>query len=409
MGLRTTTISSNRLSSWMSPYCQLGNFLFDTCDTVAHFRTSSVTAHKAAYKAKVLRPRSVLMSTSHRALSPQALHTSSARLDSGQFSSELTGMNAIRYGVMKYLIDDLGMPRERIQLLLGSKEHTSPDDPMYPSRTHITDMLFSLIDNPEIEERDNIIIYFSGHGSSYPCSSYYDVEKPDLETEISFSGTGYIKALCPIDRDTCDTNGKPVPDISDREFNTILTLISQAKGHHITVILDCCHSSGVSRDVPPPGSCTSPGTRQATLRDMLLTGEKNLMKFPGCPSILTKDWHPNMDSHVALTACKAYQFAKEKWVDGVGGSRVCVGVFTHSLVRLLRSGYYKAETKYEDLLLGFDKSSHQTPVVVGRYRDVRVWYQAETHYEIDTTSYLWYAATIPIVFLLSSLCRHYAV
>ncbi|KAK0437402.1 hypothetical protein EV421DRAFT_1975516, partial [Armillaria borealis] len=126
----------------------------------------------------------------------------------------------------EYLTGDLGMPREHIQLLLGSKEHTSPDDPMYPSRTHITDMLFSLIDNPEIEERDNIIIYFSGHGSAYSCSSYHDVEKPDLETEISFSGTGYIEALCPIDRDTCDTNDQPVPDISDRELNTILTLIS---------------------------------------------------------------------------------------------------------------------------------------------------------------------------------------
>ncbi|SJL17883.1 uncharacterized protein ARMOST_21450 [Armillaria ostoyae] len=302
----------------------------------------------------------------------------------------------------EYLMGDLGMPKERIQLLLGSKEYTSPDDPMYPSHTHITDMLFSLIDNPEIEERDNTIIYYSGHGSSYPCSSYHDVEKPDLEMEISFSGTGYIKALCPINRDTCDTNGKPVPDISDQEFNMILTLISRSKGHHITVILDCCHSSGVSRDVPPPGSRTSPGTRQATLRDMLLTRENNLMKFPGCPSILTKDWHPNMDSHVALVACKAYQFAKETWVDGVDGSRVCVGVFTHSLVRLLRSGYYKAETKYEDLLLGFDKSSHQTPVVVGRHRDARIWYQAETHHEIDTTSYLSYvaSATIPVVFLL---------
>ncbi len=39
-------------------------------------------------------------------------------------------------------------------------------------------------------------------------------------------GTGYIEALCPIDHDTCsDTNGT-VPDISNQEFNAILTLIS---------------------------------------------------------------------------------------------------------------------------------------------------------------------------------------
>ncbi|KAK0437403.1 hypothetical protein EV421DRAFT_1907433 [Armillaria borealis] len=262
----------------MSPYCQLGNFLFDACDTVAHFRTSSVTAHKAAYKAKVdnlplLEPtekeiRRLEEVESHLAeqlgmtgdfdhvdvfnhvvrrgdleLAKQLTELHRLRLEGAKaeerFDVHITSRPfpsgpshlvrasrfwAVLIGIDRYECNPLR--GERIQLLLGSKEHTSPDDPMYPSRTHITDMLFSLIDNPEIEERDNIIIYFSGHGSAYSCSSYHDVEKPDLETEISFSGTGYIEALCPIDRDNCDTNGKPVPDISDREFNTILTLIS---------------------------------------------------------------------------------------------------------------------------------------------------------------------------------------
>ncbi|KAK0437413.1 hypothetical protein EV421DRAFT_1975548, partial [Armillaria borealis] len=134
-------------------------------------------------------------------------------------------------------LTDRSVPKERIQLLLGSREHDGPDDPMYPSRAHITNTLLSLIDNPEIEEGDNIIIYYAGHGSSYQCSDYHDVEHPNYEEE--FPSTGYIEALCPIDRDTRDADGNIVPDISDREFNTLLTLISQAKGHHITVILDC--------------------------------------------------------------------------------------------------------------------------------------------------------------------------
>ncbi|KAK0437414.1 hypothetical protein EV421DRAFT_1679212, partial [Armillaria borealis] len=138
----------------------------------------------------------------------------------------------------RYLSDDLHVPREGIQLLLGSREHDGPGDPMYPSCTHITNTLLSLIDNPEIEEGDNIIIYYAGHGSSYQCSDWGHVKNPDYQ-EISFRNTGYIEALCPIDHDTHDADGNIVPDISNREFNTLLMLISQAKGHHITVILDC--------------------------------------------------------------------------------------------------------------------------------------------------------------------------
>ncbi|KAK0222824.1 peptidase C14, caspase domain-containing protein, partial [Armillaria nabsnona] len=134
----------------------------------------------------------------------------------------------------KYLSEHLHVPTNRIQLLLGSTEHTSPGDLMYPSRANIINALLSIIGNPGILVGDNIIIFYSGHGSRYP-----------------FEGKGdrieYIEALCPIDRDTIGDDGKPVPDISDREFNTILTQISRVKGHRITVILDCCHSGSVSR------------------------------------------------------------------------------------------------------------------------------------------------------------------
>ncbi|SJL17890.1 uncharacterized protein ARMOST_21457 [Armillaria ostoyae] len=150
-------------------------------------------------------------------------------------------------------LTDCGVPKERIQLILDVPE--SPNGrktTIYPSRAHITTTLLSLIHNPEIKKGDNIIIYYVGHGSSYQCSDYHDVKHPNYEEE--FPSTGYIEALCPIDRDTCDADGNIVPDISNREFNTILTLISQAKGHHITVILDCCHSAGVSREVPPLGA-----------------------------------------------------------------------------------------------------------------------------------------------------------
>ncbi|PBK95064.1 hypothetical protein ARMGADRAFT_926128, partial [Armillaria gallica] len=145
----------------------------------------------------------------------------------------------------KYFVEDLHVPRDRIQLLLGSREHSSREDPMKPSPAHIIDALLGIMTNPNVEYGDNIVIYFSGHGSYYQHSEFDDNERGEL---------GYVEALCPIDRDTPGTNGKPTPDISDHEFNAILTQIFRAKGHRTTVILDCCHSDSISRELPEPGA-----------------------------------------------------------------------------------------------------------------------------------------------------------
>ncbi|PBK94318.1 hypothetical protein ARMGADRAFT_1062554 [Armillaria gallica] len=297
------------------------------------------------------------------------------RVDASKFWAILIGINEYASYPLRgcvpdvrlmerYLTEDLGMPSDRIQLLLGSKERLSPEDPLYPSRAHIVGALLSLITNSQIGHGDNIIIYYSGHGSYYPYHTQEDY-KPE-----------YIETLCPIDCDTAGESGKPVPDISDRELNTILMLISRAKGNRITLILDCCHSSGVCRGLPEPGARTSPPMTRATLEDMLLVGEKNLKHYPGYRSILAKDWLPDMSSHVVLAACRDYEYAKAKAVKRADGTVAgYIGIFTDSLVRVLRSGYWKKETTYAELVHCLDKTSHQTPVVAGEKKNERLWYQ----------------------------------
>ncbi|KAK0207490.1 hypothetical protein IW262DRAFT_1419815 [Armillaria fumosa] len=263
----------------------------------------------------------------------------------------------------RYLTENLGVPSNRIQILLGSKEYTSPDDPMYPSRIHIIDALLSLVTNPEIEHGDNIIIYYAEHGSRYQ----FTVDDEDDQTE-------YIEALCPIDRDTLGENGDPVPDISDRELNTILTLISLSKGHRITVILDCCHSGGISRSLPEPGARTSPPLARATAEEMLVAGENTLKHYTGYRSITASDWLPDMNSHVFVAACKEYQHAKEKKVKREDGTAGYIGMFTDMLVHFLQSDRWTEETTYADLVHCLDKVFRQTPVVAGKHRDARLWY-----------------------------------
>ncbi|KAG7441775.1 uncharacterized protein BT62DRAFT_955402, partial [Guyanagaster necrorhizus] len=139
----------------------------------------------------------------------------------------------------KYFID-LGVPKCRIQLLLGRLDG-SRHDSLFPSRENIIKALHDIRTNPLIEIGDSIIIYFSGHGSHYFCSNYF-------EDKVGGSAhLGSVEAICPVDRDELDTDGHPISDISDRELNTIISLIRDTKGDNITLILDCCHSGSATR------------------------------------------------------------------------------------------------------------------------------------------------------------------
>ncbi|KAK0207391.1 hypothetical protein IW262DRAFT_1237773, partial [Armillaria fumosa] len=142
----------------------------------------------------------------------------------------------------KYLMQDLGIPKNQIQLLLGAlDEEAKPGlDASTPTHANIIRTLYSLIDNPDIKCGDNIVIYFSGHGTHYAAKEYYHTRTPP---GVSLASIEPIEALCPMDRTDLDDTGSPIPDISDREINAIFSQISLTKGHTIMLILDCCYSS----------------------------------------------------------------------------------------------------------------------------------------------------------------------
>ncbi|KAK0205780.1 hypothetical protein DFS33DRAFT_1228998, partial [Desarmillaria ectypa] len=148
-------------------------------------------------------------------------------------SSPLRGAVSDASLMREFLIDDLGVPERRIQCLLGP-QNPIPGDLLTPSRANIVNTLHSLISNDEIQRGDNIIIYYAGHGSSYHCPMHFYIGNSRCSRELC-----PIEALCPIDRDTIDANGLPIPDISDRELNAIFAEISRVKGHKITFIADC--------------------------------------------------------------------------------------------------------------------------------------------------------------------------
>ncbi|SJL18677.1 uncharacterized protein ARMOST_22275 [Armillaria ostoyae] len=242
--------------------------------------------------------------------------------------------------VEKYLKEEIGVPQDRIHL----------------------------IDNPQIEVGDNIIIYFSRHSLGY---STHDYHLGDAEDNRSLGGMDEsIKAICPIDRDAIDSSGLRVPDISDREINSIFQQISHSKGHRITFFLDSCHSGTHVRCFPEPGTRTVPPLPRASLRRMLHIADKNLSQYPSYKSILESDWKPDMSSHVIIAACKEYQIVRE--VESETGYN---GIFTRALVDALRSGNLSEESTYIDLLCSLPLRGWQTPVAAGKNKRDRLWFK----------------------------------
>lgn len=284
-----------------------------------------------------------------------------------------------------WMKDTLGVPKTQIKLLLGERSDTSsehiPDDALRPTRANILNTFHGLATNSEIKKGDSIIIFFSGHGSSYQCldcrraifgdtdSSWKTSSAPDSALEVEFHKDRCpIEAICPIDRDSLE-NGAHIPDISDREINNILAKIHQMTGAYITVILDCCHSGGATK-APQEGSVRA--TRplgQKTFVRMLDCAKDSMGGWSGYRDVWEKKWLPDMGSHIVLAACRDYQLAKETEQDGHGYR----GVFTSALVKTLTSGVLNEGSTYVDLIDALPKWDSQTPVVAGNRKKERLW------------------------------------
>ncbi|SJL10609.1 uncharacterized protein ARMOST_13999 [Armillaria ostoyae] len=265
----------------------------------------------------------------------------------------LHGCVADALAVKQYLVEDLLVPEDRVQSLLGSinchdTSHTNVSS--ISSCENILSVLLSLVTNPDIEHGDPIIIFFAEHGSHYAMSDCDNDEDSDFDEEDGHSHR-FVEALCPIDRNTIDSNGIPIPDISDRELNTILSILSCTKGHQITVILDCCHAGSITRALSS-GARTAPPLECASLKDMLLAAEDTLRDLPGSgnQSIFTEDWGPDIGCYVIVAACRENKAAKAKRIKKENGTEVWHGVFTSLLIETLRAGVLGEGSTYVDLI-----------------------------------------------------------
>jgi hypothetical protein len=201
----------------------------------------------------------------------------------------------------EFLTDHRGVPRDHITELLAPEGGDISSD-NYPTRQNILSKLWSLHQDERIRHGDTIIVFYAGHGSVYRSGgvlrSAVQVEESDrdwnsfyqrnhIDLDANRSGP-FIDAIVPVDRGLPDSDptysGKKVPDICDRELNTIFTITRQKKGPNILFIADCGHVAPAVRSAP---DVTTWRTRAVpplrdNIQEMLLRAQWNIDKYKVC-------------------------------------------------------------------------------------------------------------------------------
>lgn len=126
------------------------------------------------------------------------------------------------------LVERLKVSPEGItRLTAPPKEGT---DGAAPTRANLL-AAFEALGGADVAEGDRVFIYFSGHGTTVPVrdGEYFTARE----------------ALVPVDVSVAD--GVASNLLYDVELNRVLGRIAQT-GAWVTVVLDCCHSGGATRD-----------------------------------------------------------------------------------------------------------------------------------------------------------------
>jgi len=200
----------------------------------------------------------------------------------------------------EFLTDHLGVPKDNITELLAP-ERGDKSSNNYPTRRNILSNLWSLHQDERIRHGDTIIVFYAGHGAVYhfgvlrgavqveesdrDWNSFY--QRNHIELDANRSGP-FIDAIVPVDRGLPDSDptysGKNVPDICDRELNTIFTITRQKKGPNILFIADCGRAAPAVRS---PLDVTTWRTRALpplwyNTQEMLLRAQWNIDKYKVC-------------------------------------------------------------------------------------------------------------------------------
>ncbi|QRW13332.1 ICE-like protease (caspase) p20 domain protein [Ceratobasidium sp. AG-Ba] len=247
----------------------------------------------------------------------------------------LTGAVADAKAINEYLVKELGIPKEQVEILLNEGA----------TRSAIVKALKRLA---EAEKTNGpIVIYYAGHGGRE--------EAPATWKRFNYEKT---EVIYPSDYNTrFGAARKPVDCIPDLTIGSLLNKISAAQGNNITVIFDTCHcASGSREDETTPGRIARCVEAQIPIPDDIDSDMIDLEAMSNANSRSPKS-EPLRDqaSHVFIGACGTEQKAWEK------NGR---GVFTVALLNSLRENKKKRFT-CQNLIMSLPPLLDQTPNCYG--------------------------------------------
>lgn len=271
------------------------------------------------YAAKSTSHVHVLKRTFSETKSP--LHAVVIGINKFLFDKDLRGAVNDANAFAKFLEEKLQVPKAHIQNLRDEQA----------TRENIIKAFLDLRDNRDIQPQDPIVIYYAGHGSEINAPPGWE------------SGGRQIQCLVP--HDASDKTGiNAIPDVT---VAALLNMLADAKGNNIvrlstilrclqthlparsqTLILDCCHSAGGSRD--ESYGRHAPGERLPPLPSDF---DADILRaaYPTSCDLLPSGFdNQAMSSHVLLAACGRGETAQEI----PNRNR---GHFTYYLLKLLES------------------------------------------------------------------------
>ena len=186
---------------------------------------------------------------------------------------------------------------------------------------------------------DVVMLHYSGHGSfEYRPQELHHLDTPD---NVDHRGETII---C---QDAYIMEGNNmIPPIRDFEMRWMLHKVAE-KGAHIVTLMDCCNSSGNTRNmrketVKVRFSDPKDPKRRAIQDFVFYQKDKKVAKLLDDLD-LAKQFQIPQGRHVALYACHSYELAKEDaFPEG------SFGVFTYYLLQTLRAT--KGNISYRDLI-----------------------------------------------------------
>jgi hypothetical protein len=180
------------------------------------------------------------------------------------------------------------------------------------TKTNILTGLNWLVHN--VKSDDQLVFYYSGHGSQLPNIPDVDME-PDRRDET----------IVPHDYLTAGM-------IRDDELRNMFRIVPP--GTNLEVILDCCHSGTGTRDLAPGDAPPITARYVDPPFEQLFFLETNgtlpTQRLAG-PTLETRDLAPAALNHVLWAACKDGQVAGERAIDGQ-----VRGIFSYWFCKVLR-------------------------------------------------------------------------